>query len=209
MAEKELITLALETGIGSGSVSVLSGKSVLISEEGGTHRANEILTTINSAMRRTGLSPSDVNRLAVSVGPGSYTGLRIGIATALGLSRSRKVKICGVPVLAALAATTAANKKGAAISIGRDRAAIQIFDNSDQLLNERAAYVVNDDEITRLIEGAPETEFVVLGKQFENWIERLGIGRSANVNVTNSHLAELVGCYSLENECVGLDPIYL
>ena len=50
-----------------------------------THSAN-LLPMIDEALQRTGMSLSDMNRLAVVVGPGSFTGVRIGVSTVKGLS---------------------------------------------------------------------------------------------------------------------------
>ena len=59
-----------------------------------THSAN-LLPMIDEALQRTGMSLSDMNRLAVVVGPGSFTGVRIGVSTVKGLSHG-----CGVPCVA-------------------------------------------------------------------------------------------------------------
>lgn len=49
-----------------------------------------------------------IDRVAVGVGPGSYTGLRIGIATARALAQAREIEVCGVSTLSALALGIAA-----------------------------------------------------------------------------------------------------
>jgi tRNA threonylcarbamoyladenosine biosynthesis protein TsaB len=66
--------------------------------------ATQLLPLIAEVMHRAGVAWEDVDRLAVGVGPGSFTGLRIGLATARSLAQSRALPLVGVSSLAALAA---------------------------------------------------------------------------------------------------------
>lgn len=68
-----------------------------------THSAN-LLPMIDAALQRTGLSLSGMDRLAVVVGPGSFTGVRIGVSTVKGLSHGCSVPCVAVDALEAMAA---------------------------------------------------------------------------------------------------------
>lgn len=65
--------------------------------------ANRLLGAAEAALEQAGLGWEEVDRIAVGVGPGSFTGLRIGIATARALSQSRGLPLVGVSSLEALA----------------------------------------------------------------------------------------------------------
>ncbi|MCS7172526.1 MAG: tRNA (adenosine(37)-N6)-threonylcarbamoyltransferase complex dimerization subunit type 1 TsaB [Armatimonadetes bacterium] len=62
-----------------------------------------LVPAIQGMLRDADLAPEDVRGVAVSTGPGSFTGLRVGIATAVGWAHARGVPACGVSTLHALA----------------------------------------------------------------------------------------------------------
>jgi tRNA threonylcarbamoyladenosine biosynthesis protein TsaB len=65
--------------------------------------AGRLLVLVEEALAAAGASWDAVDRIAVGVGPGSFTGLRLGIATARGLAQARDLPLVGVSSLAALA----------------------------------------------------------------------------------------------------------
>jgi tRNA threonylcarbamoyladenosine biosynthesis protein TsaB len=65
--------------------------------------ANRLLGAAEAALQRAGLGWEEVDRIAVGVGPGSFTGLRIGIATARALAQARGLPLVAVSSLEALA----------------------------------------------------------------------------------------------------------
>jgi tRNA threonylcarbamoyladenosine biosynthesis protein TsaB len=67
------------------------------------HHTTFLLASIAELLQRTGMEWSDVDRLAVGVGPGTFTGLRVGIATARALGRARGIPMVGVSTLRSLA----------------------------------------------------------------------------------------------------------
>jgi tRNA threonylcarbamoyl adenosine modification protein YeaZ len=69
--------------------------------------ASRLLGLVERVLAEAGASLEDVERLAVGAGPGGFTGLRIGIATARGLAQGRGLPLVGVSSLEALAAGAA------------------------------------------------------------------------------------------------------
>jgi tRNA threonylcarbamoyladenosine biosynthesis protein TsaB len=67
-----------------------------------TH-STSLLSSIDFLLARVGWSLGDLNLVAVGIGPGSFTGIRIGIATALGLAQSLSIFYAGISGLDALA----------------------------------------------------------------------------------------------------------
>ncbi len=64
----------------------------------------ELAPAVAQLWARTGVSAEDLNAVAVTVGPGSYTGLRVGLALAKGFSLGQKLPMVGVPTLDVVAA---------------------------------------------------------------------------------------------------------
>jgi tRNA threonylcarbamoyladenosine biosynthesis protein TsaB len=67
-------------------------------------RAVTLLEDVDALLRQGGAHANEIEALAVGIGPGSFTGVRVGLATARGLALSLDVPVAGVSTLAALAA---------------------------------------------------------------------------------------------------------
>ena len=67
-------------------------------------RASTLLEDVDALLRQAGCRPGDVEALALGIGPGSFTGIRIGLAAARGLALALGLPAAGVSTLAALAA---------------------------------------------------------------------------------------------------------
>ena len=97
--------LALDTSTPRGSVALLDGPDLagelrITSQE--THSAR-LLRSVDFLLGTLGWKLSDLNLIAAGIGPGSFTGIRIGLATALGLAQSLRLPFSGVSGLDALA----------------------------------------------------------------------------------------------------------
>ena len=97
--------LTIDTSTTACSVAISHGER-LISESllnlGKTH-ASRLLSLVDSALGSAGLAVSDLDGIGVALGPGSFTGLRVGISTAKGLALAAKKPVGGFSSLAMLA----------------------------------------------------------------------------------------------------------
>jgi len=100
-----MLVLGVET-------STMQGGAALVGDEGlcseytlnveATH-SERLLPAIDRMLRDAGVSLVELSGIAVSIGPGSFTGLRIGLSTVKGLAYSTGLPVVGVPTLEALA----------------------------------------------------------------------------------------------------------
>jgi len=96
-----MLTLAFDTAT-SVATSALVDDGEVLGER--ASRAQTLLEDVDALLRQGGAHPRDLDALAIGVGPGSFTGVRIGLAAARGLALSPDVRGAGVSTLAALAA---------------------------------------------------------------------------------------------------------
>jgi len=101
-----MIVLGLDTCLSSCSVAVLDGERVLASAREVMARGHQerLAPMAQAVMAEAGLGFDQLDRIAVTVGPGSFTGLRVGIAFAKGLALALDKPAVGIGTLEALAA---------------------------------------------------------------------------------------------------------
>ncbi|MFQ5793263.1 MAG: tRNA (adenosine(37)-N6)-threonylcarbamoyltransferase complex dimerization subunit type 1 TsaB [Acidobacteriota bacterium] len=112
----KMLGLALYDG------SVLLNESVWYSNN---HHTTELAPEVAISLRRAGASHLELTAVAVAQGPGSYTGLRIGMALAKGLSLAHNLPIVGIPTLDILASAQPQREEPmlATLQAGRGRVA--------------------------------------------------------------------------------------
>ena len=114
-------------------------------EEGYSHGENLTLF-IERALEKGGISINQLNGISVASGPGSYTGLRIGVATAKGLCYALKIPLIAIDSLTALVALDSSNKtKCAVIDARRMEVYNCFFDSNGNQLKEISADIIDAD----------------------------------------------------------------
>jgi len=93
-----MITLGLDTSEAIGSVGLVDGSTLaeerLMDEP--LHHAESLLPLIERLLAECGLRKEEIGRVSVNLGPGSFTGLRIGLSTAKGLCQALDLPLVGV-----------------------------------------------------------------------------------------------------------------
>ena len=97
--------LAIDTCLGASSVAVLDGERVLATRGEPMTRGHQerIGVIAREAALEAGVAFADLDRIGVTVGPGSFTGLRVGLAFAKGLATALSISCVGVNTLESLA----------------------------------------------------------------------------------------------------------
>ncbi|HWP09361.1 MAG TPA: tRNA (adenosine(37)-N6)-threonylcarbamoyltransferase complex dimerization subunit type 1 TsaB [Polyangiaceae bacterium] len=111
--------LGIETSTRRGSVAALDGENTLgtLAHEEPSAHAERVLALVECLLGEVGWSRSSIDRVAVGIGPGSFTGLRVGIALAQGMALGLGRPIVGVGSLAALAAAVPRSEKRTRIPV--------------------------------------------------------------------------------------------
>jgi len=101
----EPIILAADTCFGACSAAVVQGGSTLSHANEAMERghAEALAPMVDAVVRKAGISFAELDRLAVTVGPGSFTGQRVGLAFMRGMRVALKKPLIGVTSLAAMA----------------------------------------------------------------------------------------------------------
>jgi tRNA threonylcarbamoyladenosine biosynthesis protein TsaB len=98
--------LAIDTATDWVGLALHDGSSILAEFGWRSRRTQtiELAPAVAQLWARTGVSANDLNAIAVAIGPGSYTGLRVGLALAKGIALGQKLPLIGVPTLDIVAA---------------------------------------------------------------------------------------------------------
>ena len=112
-----MLTLGIDTSGDVCAVALLDGDAVLFRAEIAVARAHgrRLAPLVGQAFEHVGRPVRELELVAVAAGPGSFTGLRIGVATAKGLAVATGCAFAAVPTLQALAAT--ARQPGVVVAV--------------------------------------------------------------------------------------------
>jgi tRNA threonylcarbamoyladenosine biosynthesis protein TsaB len=147
-ASGEPIVLALDAAGSGCSVVVAAGETVLAAEQCTTAhaQAERLLLMADAVMRKLGLSPLALDIVGTTIGPGSFTGIRVGLAAVRGIVLATGARSVGVTGFEAVAAGLAPRTDGwstgfllVALESRREDLYIQLFDYAYRPLGEPMA----------------------------------------------------------------------
>ena len=172
------LILCIETGTDICSAGIARDGELLSLRESaeGRDHARKIAVFVDELLRETGVAPEDLDAVAVGKGPGSYTGLRIGVSFAKGLCYALQIPLVAVGSLDALTEVAREDYEAGIIAVENWESArlcpmvdarrlevyAQIFDSQGKALSEVSAEVVGDESFRRW-RGNSDAPFVIFG----------------------------------------------
>ena len=176
------LSVAVGRNVGSSGIRVVSR-----TEPMATGQAERLLPRVGELLAEAGLGIEDVNRIAVTIGPGSFTGTRIGIAAARALKLA-----CGVPIVTFTSLEAIALSSALETDAGED--VIVAID-----AHRGEAYIQDFDGVSRSAIGPPRivpmTDLASLARDHP----RLAVGTAAE-----SVAAAIVGAGGTARACPGM-----
>lgn len=205
--------LALECAVGGGSVALIgAGHTSAVSK--GTHecsRAETIISVIARLLDDVSLTLPDLDMIAVSTGPGSYSGIRIGLSTSMGLGDALSIPCVGVSVLDAMVGSAEIDGRLiAAVPVGRNDVAFRPY----EIRKDGVRTALGDSEmlsITVFVERMKALSGFAILAQKDLFVSLTGHLALAALIDAGTGLAESVGRFASLNDMgsTSLRPIYL
>ncbi|MEZ6145823.1 MAG: tRNA (adenosine(37)-N6)-threonylcarbamoyltransferase complex dimerization subunit type 1 TsaB [Planctomycetaceae bacterium] len=172
-------TVGIETSARDGSVALLRDEETIaersLSQEGRRH-ARTLVHELHSMLKEAGIAPRDCDLIAVSQGPGSFTGLRVGVVCAKTWAYATGCQLVGVDTLLAIASSAALETGSVHVVADAQRGDLfhgvyQIAESGEMKATSDVRVVSADDWISELTAGS-----VVAGPAMGQLKERLPTG---------------------------------
>jgi tRNA threonylcarbamoyladenosine biosynthesis protein TsaB len=196
-----MLIFAIDTSGQSGGVALAEageGSFRLIESApiaGGTFSA-QLIPTLSALLNKHGFRATDIGGFAVASGPGSFTGLRVGLSAIKGLAETLRKPIAVVSVLEALASLAGREGKiAAALDAGRKEIFLGIYERSERALSmkreelldrqeflaalaaETPSLVVTCDAAVAELAGTSHCQVSVIARPDSEMIARIGSGK--------------------------------
>lgn len=181
------LILSIETGTDICSVALANDGELMAlreSDEGRDH-AKKVALFVDELLRETGVQPSDLDAIAVGKGPGSYTGLRIGVSFAKGMCYALDIPLIAIGSLDALTEVAREDYDAGILDIEEEEWAkaklcplvdarrmevyAEVFDNDGKALTDVVAEVVTEDSFKEW----RKDKFVIFGNGAKKCTELL------------------------------------
>lgn len=213
-----MLILGIDTSTNVGTVAIYSDVKGTLGEISvninKTHSEN-IMVMIDELFKLTNTTINDIDKIAVSIGPGSFTGIRIGVAVAKGLASATNCKIVGVNELDIIAGNSTSNECEicSIIDARKERGYYCTFKYENGILKQLENYKVG--ELREFLETRKEIRTVYLGDgaiNYKNLISNIvgenGLFTPKSLNLPRASVVAELGINN-EDNLYTMEPIYL
>ena len=213
-----MLILGIDTSTNIGTVAIYSDVKGTLGEISvninKTHSEN-IMVMIDELFKLTNTTINDIDKIAVSIGPGSFTGIRIGVAVAKGLASATNCKIVGVNELDVIAGNSTSNECEicSIIDARKERGYYCTFKYENGILKQLEDYKVG--ELREFLETRKEIRTVYLGDgaiNYKNLISNIvgenGLFAPKSLNLPRASVVAELGINN-EDNLYTMEPIYL
>ena len=173
MGDFLLLMLAIDTATKSGSVALLERERIIAARyfDAGLEHSRRLFVEIDDMLRHSQRQAGDLEGVAVSIGPGSYTGLRIGLSAAKGLCLASGAALVTVSTLDAIAAALPhCNQAVCAVVEARSgEVCWALYDTSDG--TARATCAPRIDSVVEALQSLPQTPVIICGEGAVAFVE--------------------------------------
>ena len=140
------VLLAIDTAAPRLQLALLGddGRLETLAEDMATGQAERLFPALGELLTRAGVTYADLTRIAVTTGPGSFTGLRIGLSAARGLGLALNIPVLGIPSLFALSLTTNCDAVAVLLDAKRGEAYFQTFSGPGIPIREAALLPIDE-----------------------------------------------------------------
>jgi len=216
-----MLTLGIDTATEVAAVGLTRGEEVLgeLSFTARMAQSERLLPALDQLLELAGLQPQDLELIAISSGPGSFTGLRIGLAAAKGLALALEIPLVGVPTVLSYGAR-AAFWDGDILVLIHDRRNLvyhAVLRGTEFLQEERVVAIETVLEELASLDTAERRRLLLLGSgaaQYRELLESRGLRVAPEaLNRPSASTVALLGAarYATEgvNEVFTLEPRYI
>ena len=213
-----MLILGIDTSTNVGTVAIYSDVKGTLGEISvninKTHSEN-IMVMIDELFKLTNTTINDIDKIAVSIGPGSFTGIRIGVAVAKGLASATNCKIVGVNELDIIAGNSTSNECEicSIIDARKERGYYCTFKYENGILKQLEDYKVG--ELREFLETRKKIRTVYLGDgaiNYKNLISNIvgenGLFTPKSLNLPRASVVAELGINN-EDNLYTMEPIYL
>lgn len=213
-----MLILGIDTSTNVGTLAIYSDTKGTLGEISvninKTHSEN-IMVMIDELFKLTNTTINDIDKIAVSIGPGSFTGIRIGVAVAKGLASATNCKIVGVNELDVIAGNSTSNECEicSIIDARKERGYYCTFKYENGILKQLEDYKVG--ELREFLETRKEIRTVYLGDgaiNYKNLISNIvgenGLFAPKSLNLPRASVVAELGINN-EDNLYTMEPIYL